>query len=553
MSDPRPATPAGSAGLLPQHDRSNRLIFRSSIVGALCGSVPFLIVLWDGGVRPLRTANGSGVFSNFYDIQARAILGGRLDVPAGQLGIEEFVVRGRSYMYFPPFPAILRMPILAITDSFDGRLTAPSMLVAWIVLVVAVAAMIWTVRRGVRREESVTRVEAAIAAVLLASITGGSTILFIGSQPFVFHEVYLWSTALTISTVVLLLRACERPSGRRIVALGILATMTILTRTPAGWAMASTIVAAGIWIRLDKPYESSRRIGRQLTAVGVAALLVGGSVNWMKFHHAFRFPIERQVWSSINPQRQLALAANGNRLDGIQFVLTTVTAYFRPDGIRWVPYFPFVTMPATPVRAVGDVVLDQTYRTGSITSFMPLLAIGGIWGVAVAVSMRPGPWRAPLRLALAGCLAMTIGVIAFSHITPRYTADFIPFLAGGSAVAAADIGRRLVGRSRRVRVGAVTLIASVAVYGIAVNMAVGITEARVAGRGPNLVEYLSLQRRLVIWPGAPPTVTRAEELPLRGAPLTNSLRSATAMPSTWESARTPIAGFQWSNVELSCM
>lgn len=517
MSNPPPATPTDSAGLPPPPDPSRRLIVRSSVVGAVCGSVPFLIVLWDVGVRPLRTANGRGVFSNFYDVQARAILSGHLDVPAGQLGIEEFVVRGRSYMYFPPFPSILRMPILAVTDSVDGKLTALSMLAAWIVLVVAVAALIWTVRRSVRGDESVTRFEAVTAALLLTSITGGSATVFIGSQPFVFHEVYLWSSALTISTVVLLLRTCEHPSGRRIVALGMLATMTISTRTPAGWAMALTIVAAGIWLRTSKPLEPARRIGRQFIAAGVATMFIGGSVNWAKFHHAFLFPIERQVWSNINPQRQLALAANDNRLDGLQFVWTTMTAYFRPDGIRLVPYFPFVTLPAEPVRAVGDVVLDQTYRTGSVTSFMPLLAIGGIWGLAVALSMRPGPGRVPLRLALAGCLAMTFGVMAFSHITFRYTADFIPLLAVGSAVASADIARRLVGRTPRTRVGAAVAIAGLTVYGIAANVAVGITEARLAARGPTLVEYLRLQRRLVIWPGAAPRFTRVEELPPHGA------------------------------------
>ena len=38
---------------------------------------------------------------------------------------------------------------------------------------------------------------------------------------------------------------------------------------------------------------------------------------------------------------QAALAANSDRLDGIQFVTTTVFTYFRPDGIRFVPYLPF--------------------------------------------------------------------------------------------------------------------------------------------------------------------------------------------------------------------
>ncbi len=70
------------------------------------------------------------------------------------LGIEGFVIDGRTYMYFPPFPAMLRVPVLIVTDRFDGRLTTVSMLLAWIVLAVATATLFWNVRMLVRPEFS---------------------------------------------------------------------------------------------------------------------------------------------------------------------------------------------------------------------------------------------------------------------------------------------------------------------------------------------------------------------------------------------------------------
>ncbi len=91
-------------------------------IGALVATTLYLWVL--GGLLDNRP------FSNFYDIQARALLHGHVDVPAGSLGIEAFVEGSRHYMYFPPGPAFLRMPIFAITDSLDGRLTPLSMLLA---------------------------------------------------------------------------------------------------------------------------------------------------------------------------------------------------------------------------------------------------------------------------------------------------------------------------------------------------------------------------------------------------------------------------------------
>jgi len=76
--------------------------------------------LWTGSVDPLRSVDPS----NFYDLQARSMLPGHLDVPKGSLGIDAFVHAGHAYTYFGIFPSLLRMPILVLTTRFDGRLMA---------------------------------------------------------------------------------------------------------------------------------------------------------------------------------------------------------------------------------------------------------------------------------------------------------------------------------------------------------------------------------------------------------------------------------------------
>ena len=56
-------------------------------IGAAAGSIMFLWVLGAGRVSPLRTALATRLFSNFYDLQARAFLDGHLVVPIGSLSI----------------------------------------------------------------------------------------------------------------------------------------------------------------------------------------------------------------------------------------------------------------------------------------------------------------------------------------------------------------------------------------------------------------------------------------------------------------------------------
>ena len=95
---------------------------RACGLGALVAFIPFVAVLWNVRWDPLRGATAGHLNGNFYDLQARALFHGHLSVPDGSLGIEGFVVDGRTYMYFGPFPALLRMPVLLVTSRFDGRL-----------------------------------------------------------------------------------------------------------------------------------------------------------------------------------------------------------------------------------------------------------------------------------------------------------------------------------------------------------------------------------------------------------------------------------------------
>ena len=84
---------------------------------------------WSGSAAALVTALwlwlqldllDQRVFGNFYDIQARALLAGDLAVPDGALGNEAFAVRGHEFLYNPPGPSFLRMPVLVVTDRFAG-------------------------------------------------------------------------------------------------------------------------------------------------------------------------------------------------------------------------------------------------------------------------------------------------------------------------------------------------------------------------------------------------------------------------------------------------
>ena len=137
---------------------ADRMRIRRSIIGgAVAGFLPYVCVLWDFRWNPLRRAGAHGFASNFYDLQARALLDGHFWVPDQSLRVEGFVVGGHTYMYFPPLPALLRVPVLLLTDRFDGRLSAPMMFLAWFLLAAATATLLWNTRLLIRRNRRFPR------------------------------------------------------------------------------------------------------------------------------------------------------------------------------------------------------------------------------------------------------------------------------------------------------------------------------------------------------------------------------------------------------------
>lgn len=487
----QPPPSPGPWGDLDRHSRT--LVRRSALWGGAVGLVPFILVLWDFRLDPLRTANAQKFASNFYDIQARALLHGHLSVPVHSFGIEGFVLDGRTYMYFPPFPALLRIPLLLVTDRLDGRLTAPSMLLAWSVLAAATVWLIWNVRFLVRGSSPVSRLEAVLSALLLMTGLGGSVIVFDAALPWVYHEVYLWATALTVATLASLLAVARRPTMRRVALATGLALGVILTRTTSGWAMCLTLVAFGAWLAVRQ--APARRVGIVLVAGGVGALVVGAAVNWAKFRHPYMFPLERQEWTALNARRRLALRMNGGTITGRQFFLTSLVNYFRPDGIRFVPYFPFVTLPADPGRPYGGAFLDQWYRTGSVPSFMPLLFLSTVWGFVSLARRSVSNAIGPLWITLLGALAVVGGVMFYGYVSHRYTSEFLPVLIIGSTIGIVDLAHRLHARRRSLKRVAVAVTVALAAFGILASMAVGVHAARTTYRGAGLVDFVDLQAR----------------------------------------------------------
>ena len=471
-----PTEALGSEGRrrLPRADRDRRRFTLAVAIGFAVVTVPYVWILWNLWTG---TYDLTRQFSpdNFYDLQARAMFHGHLYLPNGSIGIEAFVHDGRQYTYFGLFPSLLRMPVLLLTSSLDGQLTAPSMLLAWLATGLFASLLLWRVRVLVRAEAVLGRAEAAGYGLLVAAITGGSVLLYLAASPKVSHEDLAWSVALTVGALFALLGVLEAPSRRRVVLSGLLVLAATLDRGSTGYGCVLGALLVAGWFGLGLGGREERRWTLPALLAGLVPLAVMLAINAIKFGHLFGFSEADQVWTHVNAHRAQFLALNGGSSFGLRFLPTTLTAYFEPAGLHVSSAFPYFTAPSGPARAVGKVFLDQVYPTASIPASMPLLFLLGLWGLVAAFGPRPAGRIRLTCVLLAAAAAATVGVLLFGYVADRYLADFLPVLALASIVGMVDVWRRLARSSPRARGLALGALGVLTLFGVWANVGAAIT------------------------------------------------------------------------------
>ena len=122
-------------------------------------------------------------FSVFYDELGRSILHGRFDVPPAAIGPEALLIGGRTYGYFGPTPALLRIPLDWLFPAMWGRWTQ-------LFLSAATAASLWAahdIQRAARRAFAVEPRKPLVGQLVdggfLLAVGVGTTLLFMARRP----------------------------------------------------------------------------------------------------------------------------------------------------------------------------------------------------------------------------------------------------------------------------------------------------------------------------------------------------------------------------------
>ena len=417
-------------------------------VGALLAAFVFSWTLTTGSLDFERRVPFA---DNFYDVQARRLFDGHWDMPLRVVSVEGYKHDGKLYMYFGPVPAFLRMPVLALSDVGNGELTRVWMVAGFAVAMTALGGLGWRIRRFARGDAPFRWVEAIAVAIGAFAIGVGSTLLYLGSGPWVYHEAILWGIAFALAAFDAILAWIQRPRwwvlglaalftamavGSRltvalgpVVALGGLSGFVLISRV---WPWVRRQVAPRVGLG---PEAITLPGGLALGVASVTPIALYAWLNNMKFGTWFSVPYDHQILNRLQKNRPQILAANDNTLFRLDAIPTALNQYFRPDAIGFRSEFPWIQLPTWKPTIFDGLLYDHLDRTSSVPASMPLLlglALVGLGVVVFARRRRERSTLAALRVPMLAAAVAVVPSLAFIFLTQRYMGDIIPLLVLGA-------------------------------------------------------------------------------------------------------------------------
>lgn len=391
----------------PRAAPSSHVVFL--ITAAAC-VVVFAAVLTCGTFRLIAP----DAFGEQYDWQARSLLQGRLDLPREARTAESFVFEERTYIYFGPTPALLRLPFVIVGAGF-GQLTRLFLLGYFAAWLAAVYAVLIAVTRLARGPAALPSRGTTILVTVCAGL--GSTMFFLASRAYVYHEAILCGAVFALWAGWCVLRWLGEPTRAWWAGALVCGVLAVQARPPAGLFALGLLGAAALALGLrDRVWRRPLAIA----ALAIAGVASFNAVSWLKFRSLEGAPLRYHV--QYDAARLAAIRGKNFHVENLRH---NFDAYAWRPHLELRPAFPYLYLSPNRDTVYREARIDLAEPTLAVPYAMPALALLALAGGAWAF-IRWRKARLPLALIAAGAGPMVLALLTAIAISHRYTGDFCP-------------------------------------------------------------------------------------------------------------------------------
>jgi hypothetical protein len=380
-----------------------------------------------------------------YDELGRSLLRADVSVP---LNHESFFVHGKPVVYFGAFPALVRILPNLLAPSHFGEWSRLSCLLAALVCHASFLRIVVLALGG-----PMTRFRAVTAATLSLSFAFGSPLLFLVSQPYLYHEAILWGLAGSLlglaGALALFLETGNELGHRTLLAVGFF--VALHSRITFGIPIGLLVVLSGTGLFRGPAAERLARV-RSFLVGNVPVLLAVAFQGWYNFARwgsVFRLIDQDSYIIFLRNPDQMEVVRNVGNFDFMR-IPSTFHNYFAPRAAFLSAQFPWFRMSA-PDLFPGWRFIQYREWTISLLLSAPWLVLLGAGGLVLSLRAKGTP--AAIRLAPFAFLPEVAMVLTFYFVSERYLGDFLPLLVAGSVLSLRQIAEISSPRIRRVALG----------------------------------------------------------------------------------------------------
>jgi hypothetical protein len=232
---------------------------------------------------------GPELLGGAFDSLAQAFLRGSSEVDPASIRWEAFVVDGRAYLYFGPWPALLRLPLEVVAPNLAGQWARLSCFVASSLACAAFALL------ALRMLAKNTGLELEDKRLLLVTSLLGfglaTPFTFLMNAGSIYHEPILWGVAGSLCFVAVLVPGLAEPEElhKKLPLLSFIAGAAFLARATYGGPLYLILLLIAASHLMDRVRSAGVKLGAVLGELFVRLLPAGLMLLFQLWYNFDRF------------------------------------------------------------------------------------------------------------------------------------------------------------------------------------------------------------------------------------------------------------------------
>jgi hypothetical protein len=360
------------------------------------------------------------VLGTAYDYLAKSFLEFNADVPADSVGIEGIQNRGKTFVYYGPFPALLRIiPNLIFPEMF-GHWSRTSCLIANILSLIWLT-MITQLALTKNSQLSLFK-QGWLLTYMLLAFGLASPLIFLVSDSMLYVEAISWGLSLSLLGLWSILSCLfsKHFSRKHLIILSTAAALALLTRIT--FAIPLYLMLVYFVVREFHTHRSnSTQYSMLIWPLLIILLPASGGVlmqlwyNWARFDSPFIFLAYQMVYP--NP------AHYGGETNLLRIPISLYNFFsIRVDALTSNP--PYI-LSLKPVFTSARLYMPWNERIISLTLTAPWMVISALIGAySFLRSEKNIEWKI---CALVFLLQATM-ILSWHYFTYRYVAELLPLM-----------------------------------------------------------------------------------------------------------------------------